>query len=156
MAIRIEMPKLSDTMESGTLVKWYKQEGDTVAIGDIIADVDTDKATMEIEAFEEGVLLKIVAQENQEVELGDMIAIIGEVGEDISTLMNMVPEVEKTTGSDNTKVEREDSHQKEVLQNIPNEEGRIKASPLAKSIAEEKHLDLYTITGSGPDAKYRS
>ena len=88
MAQKIEMPKLSDTMEEGVIAKWNVKEGDSVSSGDVIAEVDTDKATMEVEVFDDGVILKILAKEGDAVPLGGVMAIVGEKGEDISGLLN--------------------------------------------------------------------
>ena len=83
MADIIEMPKLSDTMTVGTLVKWLKKEGDTVANGDMLAEVETDKATMELECFFDGTLLKIFAPDGAQVEIGSPLCAIGEKGEKV-------------------------------------------------------------------------
>src|SRR6478609_6138507 len=81
MSVNIEMPKLSDTMTEGTLVKWHKQVGDTVEIGDIIAEVETDKATMEMEAFDEGVLTEILIKQGEKAPIGSILAVLdGESG----------------------------------------------------------------------------
>lgn len=96
MAEIIEMPKLSDTMSTGTLIKWLKKEGDNVAAGDMIAEVETDKATMEVENFEDGVLLKIYAQEGASVPVGGPICAVGEKGED-------APEVESPDAGEDKK-----------------------------------------------------
>ena len=81
MSINIEMPKLSDTMTEGTLLKWRKKVGDSVEVGDVIAEVETDKATMEMEAFDEGVLSEIFVEEGEKVEVGRKLAILTEPGE---------------------------------------------------------------------------
>jgi len=88
MAIIIDMPKLSDTMEEGVISKWNIKEGDAVKSGDIIAEVETDKATMDVEAFDDGVVLKILAKEGEAVPLGGKMVILGEKGEDISGLLD--------------------------------------------------------------------
>src|SRR6056297_390844 len=87
MAIPIEMPKLSDTMEEGVLSAWLVDEGEEVSSGDVLAQVETDKATMDLEAFDEGVLLKQVIAEGEAVPIGELIAVIGEADEDISDLL---------------------------------------------------------------------
>ena len=87
MAVKVEMPKLSDTMEEGVIAKWHVQEGDKVESGDIIAEVETDKATMDVEVFDSGTILKILAEEGDAVPLGNLMAVIGEEGEDISDLL---------------------------------------------------------------------
>ena len=83
MSTIIEMPKLSDTMTVGTVVKWYKSVGEKVGNGDILAEIETDKATMELENFDDGTLLQLLAQEGDEVEIGKPLAIIGEEGDEI-------------------------------------------------------------------------
>ena len=82
MAINVTMPRLSDTMEAGTVVKWNVKEGDKVSVGDVLADIETDKATMELEAFDDGVVAKLAAQEGEQVSVGDLILVIAEEGED--------------------------------------------------------------------------
>ena len=96
MATIIEMPKLSDTMSVGTLVKWHKEEGDSVENGDTLAEVETDKATMELENFEDGVLLKIFVSEGSEVPIGSPLAVVGAEGEEI-------PEISESPASKTTK-----------------------------------------------------
>src|SRR5271167_331328 len=88
MPIDIEMPKLSDTMTEGTLVRWIKKVGDTVAVGDVLAEVETDKATMEMEAFDEGVLTEIYVQDGNKAEVGQKLAILAAKGEKIDSAGN--------------------------------------------------------------------
>lgn len=107
MAIVIDMPKLSDTMEEGVIAKWNVKEGDTVKSGDIIAEVETDKATMDVEVFDGGTILKIMAKEGQAVPLGGIMAIIGEKGEDISDLLD--GDSEKESSSKDAKSSKDDS-----------------------------------------------
>src|SRR5438105_6755643 len=87
MASIITMPKLSPTMEEGTLSKWTKKEGDKIAPGDVIAEVETDKANMEFPLEDEGVLLKLLVKEGDTVKLGDPVAVLGEAGEDVAEVM---------------------------------------------------------------------
>jgi pyruvate dehydrogenase E2 component (dihydrolipoamide acetyltransferase) len=87
MAEKIEMPKLSDTMEEGVIAKWNVKEGDKVESGDVIAEVETDKATMEVEVFDSGTILRILVDEGESVPLGGLMAVIGEEGEDISDIL---------------------------------------------------------------------
>ena len=87
MAIVVNMPRLSDTMEEGTVASWLKKVGDRVEEGDILAEIETDKATMEFESFNEGVLLHIGIQEGETTKVDELLAIIGEEGEDISALL---------------------------------------------------------------------
>ena len=155
MAIKIEMPKLSDTMEEGVISKWNVNEGDEVTAGDIIAEVETDKATMDVEVFDAGTILKIVPGEGDAVPLGGLIAIIGEANEDISSLL----EDTITATADSTSTSKQDKvkSNEETFDTPANvvasssEDGRIKASPLAKKIAADKGVDLNSIAGSGPD-----
>ena len=154
MAIKIEMPKLSDTMEEGVIAKWNVKEGDTVNAGDIIAEVETDKATMDVEVFDGGTILKIVPSEGDAVPLGGLIAVIGEAGEDISDILLDV--------NDNASIPKssKDDQEPEVVQPIAAEakalnsdDGRVKASPLAKKIAADKGIDLGAVNGSGPEGR---
>src|SRR5262249_3755938 len=91
MATKVIMPKLSPTMEEGQISRWLKKEGDKVAIGEPLAEIDTDKATMEMQALANGVLRKIIVNEGQSAPLGDLIAVIGEANEDISSLLSAAP-----------------------------------------------------------------
>ena len=168
MATLIDMPKLSDTMTVGTLVKWLKNEGDPVSNGDMIAEVETDKATMEVECFDDGVLIKQYCEVGDEVLVGGPIAAIGEAGEsapEASTAASAtVEEAPKKEVKDPVISEKlvspseapaEKSVPEVIKDAVPtaaNEE-RIKASPLAKRIATEKGIDLSTIKGSGPNGR---
>ena len=165
MSIVIEMPKLSDTMSVGTVVKWYKSVGESVVNGDILAEIETDKATMELENFDDGVLLKLLAVEGDEVEIGKPLAIIGEPGEDISSfdVTTQEPEPTDSTSDKSSPQPSDDSTEslKEPIAAEPPKEfesrtqnsARIVASPLAKKIAKEKSIDLSTIIGSGPNGR---
>ncbi|MEX2456618.1 MAG: pyruvate dehydrogenase complex dihydrolipoamide acetyltransferase [Balneolaceae bacterium] len=174
MAEKIEMPKLSDTMEEGVIAKWNVKEGDKVSSGDVIAEVDTDKATMEVEVFDSGTILKIMVEEGSAVPLGGIMAIIGEEGEDISGLLesDSKPEKEAEPKESDDKKEDKKSGKKEefdpILDDVNGKEkkkaskekpetekgdGRIKASPLARKMAEDKGIDLASVDGSGPDGR---
>ena len=166
MSTIIEMPKLSDTMTVGTVVKWYKGEGDEVSNGDILAEIETDKATMELENFDDGVLLKLLANEGDEVEIGKPLAVVGSPGEevpeiDVTSDKKAVPvddhqadQNEETTLSpeepdaQSTLFENPDQSSQPTEQPDPSD--RIFASPLAKKIAQEKNIDLKKVKGSGP------
>ncbi|MDG1138603.1 MAG: dihydrolipoamide acetyltransferase family protein [Opitutales bacterium] len=169
MAQVIEMPKLSDTMAVGTVVKWHKTKGDTVSNGDILAEIETDKATMELENFDEGILLDIIVGEGNEAPIGSPLAIVGNQGEDISSLIPSESiKSEPTSDEKHQEIEIEPTEEKTLpgesspeklnLQNVRPEQDisgkkeneRIIASPLAKKIAADKNIDLSTITGSGP------
>lgn len=169
MATLIDMPKLSDTMTVGTLVRWLKNEGDTVAGGDMIAEVETDKATMEVECFDDGILLKCYCAEGDEVAVGDPIAAIGAAGEAAPADNDAAP----TKAATPTKAAAPEpaTHPVAATPAAPTPQveiaapptlataagtrgdAPIKASPLAKKIAAEKGLDLAGIQGSGPGGR---
>jgi pyruvate dehydrogenase E2 component (dihydrolipoamide acetyltransferase) len=162
MATLIDMPKLSDTMTVGTLVKWLKNEGDPVASGDMIAEVETDKATMEVECFDDGVLIKQYCSVGDEVPVGGAIAAVGEAGEEApaaekSTPAVATPEPEAAEAPTQAPAAPEPAPAPEVVSApvVPatTTGSRIKASPLAKKIAAEKGIDLATIHGSGPSGR---
>lgn len=172
MAIKIEMPKLSDTMEEGVIASWNVQEGDDVEAGDIIAEVETDKATMEVEAFDAGKVLKIMVNEGDAVPLGGLIAVLGEEGEDISDILEGAgdtgsgsssseseseekeDESDTDADSDDTVTSEEESdNREEKTKKSGSGDGRIKASPLARKMAEDKGIDLAKVDGSGPEGR---
>ena len=97
MAIKVNMPRLSDTMEEGTVAQWFKKVGDNVNEGDILAEIETDKATMEFESFNEGVLLHIGIETGESAPVDSLLAVIGEKGEDITELLNLAGIEEGTT-----------------------------------------------------------
>ena len=157
MAIKIEMPKLSDTMEEGVISKWNVNEGDEVSAGDIIAEVETDKATMDVEVFDAGTVLRIVPGEGDAVPLGGLIAIIGEADEDISSLLEdtitAIADSTPTSKQDNSTTNEETVDNPVYVVASSSDDSRIKASPLAKKIAADKGVDLNSIVGSGPDGR---
>jgi len=136
MADIIRMPLMSDTMEEGNIVDWLVAEGDTVEVGQTLAEVETDKATMELDSYFEGVLLHIAVKEGA-VAVDGVIAVIGEEGEDWKAA------IEADGGAAPAKAEAP----KEEAP--PASDSRIKASPLAKAMAKEAGIDISTITGSG-------
>lgn len=151
MPIEILMPALSPTMTEGNLAKWLKKEGDKVSPGDVIAEIETDKATMEVEAIDAGILAKIlVAEGSQNVAVNELIAIILEEGEDASSIAIDKPILE----ADTTKIEEKEHSDinisNEVLMHNSISSDRIIASPLAKRIAIENSIDLSNVIGSGP------
>ncbi|MFB6279255.1 MAG: pyruvate dehydrogenase complex dihydrolipoamide acetyltransferase [Salinibacter sp.] len=175
MAVPIEMPKLSDTMEEGVLSAWLVDEGEDVSSGDVLAQVETDKATMDLEAFDDGVLLKQVIDEGDAVPIGELIAVIGEAGEDISDLVGDAggdgaataepepepdvepepdpePEVEPEPAPEPTGDGQLRERTPEPVPAGTDAEGRrIKASPLARRIAQEHDVELARVDGSGPE-----
>ncbi|MBY4891505.1 pyruvate dehydrogenase complex dihydrolipoamide acetyltransferase [Rhodobacteraceae bacterium N5(2021)] len=158
MPIEILMPALSPTMEEGTLAKWLVKEGDTVSSGDLLAEIETDKATMEFEAVDEGVIGKILVAEGTEgVKVNTAIALIGEEGEDFSAAPSVAPAAEAAAPAAE---EAAPAAAAAAAAATPApaapakaDGGRIFASPLARRIAADKGLDLATITGSGPHGR---
>lgn len=152
MAILIEMPKLSDTMEEGIILKWRKKEGDEIKQGEILVDIQSDKADMELDAFESGVIRKIFVEEGKGVKIGERIAIIGLKDEDISDLLSRVKKIvtkeEKKVIDKNIEPERKTSPHETKISS-----GRIKATPLAKKIAKDNRIDLAYLKGSGPNGR---
>ncbi len=158
MAEKIEMPKLSDTMEEGVIAKWNVKEGDKVESGDVIAEVETDKATMEVEVFDGGTVLKILVEEGDAVPLGGVMAVIGDEGEDISDLLEGIggesePAEEKKEEKPEEKEKAEEAEEPSVDTEETPEDGRIKASPLARKMAEDKGIELKNVKGSGPEGR---
>ena len=150
MAIEILMPALSPTMEEGTLAKWLVKEGDTVQSGDILAEIETDKATMEFEAVDEGVIGKIlIAEGTSGVKVNEAIAVLLEDGEDASAA---TPAPKAETKAPEAKSEAAPKAAPAAASApAPKAEGeRVFASPLARRIAADKGLDLNAISGSGP------
>ena len=174
MAEVIRMPRLSDTMEEGNIVSWLKAEGDTVEPGDVLAEVETDKATMELESFNEGVLLHIGVKEGA-VPVDGVIAIIGEKGEDISAVLKEIEnESSAPAEASNDAKAVESSPEPAAVAQEPaapvatpvahasapaapvastTEGGRIKASPLARKMAEESNIDLRLVQGTGENGR---
>jgi pyruvate dehydrogenase E2 component (dihydrolipoamide acetyltransferase) len=168
MATEIKMPQLSDTMHSGKILSWSKKEGDQVSRGDILAEVETDKANLEIESFHEGVLLKIVVGKDNEANVGQTIAFIGKAGEAIdSVASSATPEQKEKEGLKEKSDEARPEQQREATgpqksqkdepttqeEYIENGARRIKVSPLARKIAEQRNIDLSRIKGSGPEGR---
>ena len=166
----IKMPKMSDTMEEGTIATWLKKVGDDIKSGDILAEVETDKATMELEAYEDGTLLYIGAKDGEAVPVDGVIAVIGEKGADFQKLLKAQEtsqekpsgEKEKSTEQPDKKEEikesRRDTHtdsqeKEQKASGTSDADGRIKASPLAKKLAEEKGLNITEIKGSGDNGR---
>ena len=161
MAILIDMPKLSDTMEEGGVSEWFKKEGEFVEEGELLLAIETDKATMEYASPEEGTLLKILVNEGATVALRKPIAVLGDQGEAFN-LSDLVGESqggssEKASGSDeaSTTAPAEDTAPGQDNKPAPslNTSSRIKASPLAKKIAADKGIDLASLKGSGPNGR---
>jgi len=165
MATVIDMPKLSDTMTVGTLVKWLKNEGDPVENGDMIAEVETDKATMEVECFDDGILLKQYCQAGDEVPVGGAIAAVGEADEtapEPAASAPSEPAAAPEAKASPTSAPEPTPTAVAVTANIASEtikpstseaDNRIRVSPLAKKIAAERGIDLSMLQGSGPGGR---
>jgi pyruvate dehydrogenase E2 component (dihydrolipoamide acetyltransferase) len=153
MATEVKLPRLGQGMESGTIVKWLKSEGEPVQKGEPLYELDTDKVTQEVEAEADGVLLKIAVSEG-EVPVGETIAFIGNEGEEAPQ------SAEKPAEAPKREPEREEGRQaaaQEAKQqeqpSSPSTNGRVKASPLARRIARERGIELSTLRGTGPDGR---
>ncbi len=162
------MPKLSDTMEEGKILRWMKRPGDRVAIGEVIAEVETDKANMELEAYDEGVLSEVRLAEGESAPVGAVIAVLAEPGD-----ANAAPAAKKSAAAAKPSAapkpapERQEAPKAKPAKAEPvrepwrptvvvrpaAEEEHVKASPLARRIAREHDLDLRTLTGSGPGGR---
>ena len=161
MAEVINMPRLSDTMEEGTLAKWFKKVGDSVKEGEILAEIETDKATMEFESFHDGVLLHIGIDEGSTAPVDSIIAVIGSKGEDISSIIkgsNTTKEEPKPEVKEEPKpeVKEEPKPEKEEVKSavVSNESAdRILISPLARKLADEKGIDIKSVKGSGDNGR---
>jgi len=172
MAEIVRMPKLSDTMTEGVVASWNKKVGDTVKRGDILAEIETDKATMEFESFFNGTLLYIGLEKGQGAPIDAILAIIGKEGEDVKAIIeaekNKSPQKEETKKEEPKKeepkkekpkkeevvAEKKTDAVKQTAQPVTtpaeeNNDGRLKASPLAKKMAAEKGIDLNSVQGSG-------
>jgi len=161
MAEIIYMPKLSDTMTEGVVAEWHKKEGDKVASGELLAEIETDKATMEFESFFDGVLLHIGVEKGKSVPINVILAIIGEEGEDISALLANAGAPAEEAKVEEKGVEAPKANPAPVqaaatpapkvapaATQTPSN-GRIFASPLAKKVAEEKGIDINQVAGTG-------
>lgn len=162
----ITMPRLSDTMTEGTVATWLKKEGDKVEEGDILAEIETDKATMEFESFYSGTLLKIGIGEGESASVDALLAIIGPKGTDVSGIgknfkkgSSSTKSTEEKKESSNEEVSKSQETKKETVSENKTEttqasnEGRIFVSPLAKKLAEEKGINLRQVRGSGENGR---
>ena len=180
MAEIVRMPKLSDTMTEGVVAEWHKSVGDSIESGDLLADIETDKATMEFESFQEGVLLHIGVEKGQTAPVDSILAILGEKGEDVTALLKEDQESQKSNNDEVSETEiippkAEEVKPVEVSQPVPQpapsfsidqpptttsfppsntvSNGVVKASPLAKKLADERGLNLNLIKGTGTDGR---
>lgn len=154
MAVEVRMAKLSPTMETGTINRWLKKEGDKISSGDTLAEVETDKASMPLEAFDDGKLLKILAAEGSTVKVDELIAVLGAPGEDISKLLagkSAAPAAAKAAPAAAAAPARVIAAASAPAAAVS--AGPVKASPLAKKVAAEKGVDLRTVQPSGPGGR---
>jgi pyruvate dehydrogenase E2 component (dihydrolipoamide acetyltransferase) len=150
----VKMPRLSDTMTTGTVATWLKKVGDKVSEGDILAEIETDKATMEFESFNEGTLLYIGIQEGETAPVDTILAIIGPEGTDVSGIAeNFSNDTDTKEEVKDVKTETKTETTASHSSSTNNAGGRIFASPLAKQIAKEKGIDLNQIVGSGENGR---
>ncbi len=152
----VRMPKLSDTMTEGTIEKWHKKVGDKVKSGELLADIATDKATMEFESFQDGVLIYQGIKEGQAIAVDAIIAILGKGGEDIKAILDAVgtqsvakAEVKQEPNTTTQVAQKVTTSASVAVKSSTTSTGRIKASPLAKALAKEKGIDLSRVNGSG-------
>ena len=153
MATNIVMPQMGYDMREGTVVKWYKGEGEEVARGEVIADIETDKATVEFEAYTSGVLRRIIADEGVSIPVGELIAVIAgadEVLDEIPTSSTDDPE-DAVTPVATTSQKPNDIG--ETTAPVPPQDTRLRASPIARRLAQEKNIDLAVVTGTGPGGR---
>lgn len=167
MATQVMMPKLSPTMEEGQLSRWLKKEGDKVSMGEPLAEIDTDKATMEMQALANGVLRKILIEEGQSAPLGQLIAIIGEPDEDISSLVSQAGTAQPSPAAPAKEeaptpppsaspppAQRAEGNGRKAPAPAPTDpDRRLIVSPLAARMAAESGVDLRSISGSGPGGR---
>jgi pyruvate dehydrogenase E2 component (dihydrolipoamide acetyltransferase) len=170
MPIEVTMPRLSDTMEQGTVVKWNVKEGDKVKSGDVIADIETDKATMELQSYDDGTVAKLAVPEGQTVKVGSVILVLAGTGESVDTRKGAgaaaaapaaAPAAKQADGATTTAppaagtavMDRPRAGAAANSAAVVEPRGRIFASPLAKKIAEEAGLDLGRVEGTGPSGR---
>lgn len=177
MPIEITMPRLSDTMETGTIIKWNVKEGDAVSSGDVVADVETDKATMELSAFDDGTMAKIVVEEGKQVDVGTVIALLAAEGEDVESVASQSASgngratADAEADSDDQPEQPQEREQGETQpaaasepdrpaddresepEPEPQRGGKMRVSPVARRLAEEHDIDLRLLRGSGPSGR---
>lgn len=159
----VRMPKLSDTMTEGVIEKWHKKVGDKVKSGELLADIATDKATMEFESFQDGVLIHIGIEEGKPIPVDSVIAILGKGGEDVNAILSVVnstkdsglktQDANQTKGSVTLSEVEASNNQSSIISHQSNGDARIKASPLAKALAKEKNIDLTKVSGTGDNGR---
>jgi pyruvate dehydrogenase E2 component (dihydrolipoamide acetyltransferase) len=164
MAEIVRMPKLSDTMTEGVVAQWHKKVGDKVKSGDLLADIETDKATMEFESFQDGVLLHIGVEKGKAAPVDGILAVLGKEGEDIAEILKSATSAPEPVAVEAPKVEVKKQEPvatpaakvpvaMPIVASNGLEDSRIKASPLAKRIAYEKGIDISNFSGTGDNGR---
>lgn len=170
MPIQVTMPRLSDTMEEGTLVKWKVKVGDKVKAGDNLADVETDKATMELQSYDDGTVARLAVAEGQATPVGKLILVLASPGENVEEAAKAGGADDRTAGKtsskpDQTKTDKAAAPATDATSGAPasgggagvaapaTDAGRLRVSPLARKIAQERGVDLTRIAGSGPEGR---
>lgn len=154
MAEVIRMPRLSDTMAEGIIVAWNKKVGDKIKPGDILADVETDKATMELESYNEGTLLYIGVEAGKAAKVDGILAVVGKEGEEYASLLTETTASNETTTPASTIAPPAAAvNTTTTTEAVPHQDDRVKASPLAKKIAAEKGIDINKLSGSGDNGR---
>ncbi len=156
MISEVVMPQMGADMEEGTIIRWLKQEGDAVERGEIIAEIETDKANVEIESFESGVFRRALASEGDTVDVGTIIAIVASLDDDISQYEGMTVAAKPATAQQGGAPPAETKLKEEAPPapaKAARTDGRVRASPVARKLAEQKGLDLAQVQGTGPDGR---
>src|SRR5690606_29446583 len=155
----VTMPRLSDTMTEGTVATWLKKVGDDVKEGDILAEIETDKATMEFESFYAGTLLHIGIQEGESAPVDSVLAIVGPEGTDVSAVLSGETKPAKKEQKETTEAPKKEespasnNSTSDTKQEVTTDGGRIFASPLAKKIAQDKGINLSQVKGTGENGR---
>jgi pyruvate dehydrogenase E2 component (dihydrolipoamide acetyltransferase) len=149
----VTMPRLSDTMTEGTVATWLKKVGDKVSEGDILAEIETDKATMEFESFQSGTLLYVGIQEGQSAPVDSVLAIIGPEGTDVTGIAENYGKGGAAASKEESKPAEIKEEPKAEAQESSNDEGRVFASPLARKLAKDKGINLSQVKGSGENGR---
>lgn len=164
MISEVVMPQMGADMKEGTILRWLKNEGDPVERGEVIAEIETDKANIEIEAFESGVFRKVIVGEGETVDVGTVIAIIADPEDDISAYADgtprrpaeaseaPLPEREREASPPRPETQGQEAAPRPALASSAGD-GRVRASPVARRLAEEKGIDLATVRGTGPEGR---
>jgi len=173
MPIELTMPRLSDTMEAGTVIKWNVKEGDAVRSGSVLADIETDKATMEMQCFDDGKLAAILVEPGKQVKVGTTIALIALEGEDVASVKagggksgggasaaapapaaKPAPAAPAPVAAAATPVvQTETRHGMEGFPSLEDDGPRMRVSPVARRMAEEQGIDIRTVKGTGPGGR---